>query len=183
MPSLCPAFPTTFALEVEVDALSSNQDLGWQLSYYHDESNNLQINDVMGLPSKNWIPSSQAVPNFGYVDTPYWLRLSLKNTSAKPLPKYLVISYPLLDRIHFYDTNEGSIRMKLLPETPILSIPDPINNSQFVFPVTLPGKTTLTYYFKVQSQGSVQVPISLWNPEDFYAADQAEQIKTTIYLA
>lgn len=173
--------PTTFALEVEVDALSSNQDLGWKLSYYHDESSNLQINDVMGMPSKNWIPSSQAVPNFGYVDTPYWLRLSLKNTSAKPLPKYLVISYPLLDRIHFYDTNEGSIRNEIITGDTHPFQSRPINNSQFVFPVTLPGKTALTYYFKVQSQGSVQVPISLWNPEDFYAADQAEQIKTAIY--
>ncbi len=169
------------ALDVQVQADTSNLNLGLQVSYYHDENGQLAIQDVLKLSGKNWIPSTQDIPNFGYIESPYWLKLSLENISNHTLEKFLVITYPLLDKIEFYEFSNEQLVQEFVTGDTLPFTTRPVNNHQFIFPITLKHNTTATFYFRVQSQGSVQIPLSLWNEEDFYAEDQPEQIKTAIY--
>ena len=58
----------------------------------------------------------------------------------------------------------------------------PIDHHNFVLPIEWPAEKTLSVYLHVRTSGVVQLPLTLWRPAAFSAADQLRQISFGIYF-
>lgn len=98
----------------------------------------------------------------------FWARLSLKNAGPIAQKVNLEISYPYLDHVQVFQVAAGKVSYRSAPlswATPFKA--RPYNHRYFIFPLTLPGKTSNTVYVRLQrNSGSLEIPIRVWTPEN-----------------
>lgn len=155
---------------VEADAPRLN--LTPHLRYLVDAGQQLGIEQVRA--SGDWQAVEQDVANFGYSQDAYWLEFSLRNPSREPLDRLLEVGYPLLDSLDLYVLDEAGRELSRAHAgdmLPFAARAYPHRN--FVFPVALPPEATLRLFLRVQSTSSTQIPLSLWQPRAFQAANES----------
>ncbi len=106
--------------------------------------------------------------NFGYSRSAYWLRCQLTATATGTW--LLEIAYPSLDNVQVYTPGQdGSYQIQSISDhQPFTARIYPHRND--IFPLDLkPGSTT--FYLRVQSDGTLTIPATLWTPEAFYKQD------------
>ncbi|NEX64554.1 hybrid sensor histidine kinase/response regulator [Noviherbaspirillum galbum] len=119
--------------------------------------------------------------NFGMQSNPVWLRLTLRNTGKSNLQRWLEVSYPQLDVVEFYNpTEDGYEKLSAGDSRPFAE--RPIQHRNFVFPVQLEAGEERTVYLKVQSESSVDVPATLWEPDTFFHESQKAYIGQMLYF-
>ncbi|MDX1960701.1 MAG: 7TM diverse intracellular signaling domain-containing protein [Leptospiraceae bacterium] len=161
----------------EIIENQSEYPLGLSMEILEDPSSELRFNDV--LTSKNFTLSKVLVPNFGFTKTTYWAKFHLKNKS-KQKKWFIHISYPLLDSIEFYSTKNQKWNKIKTGDT--LSFDDrPMLERSFVFPIELEKNSLNTYYFRVQSEGTLQFPITVYSYEKFLEIQEKEQFALGSY--
>jgi diguanylate cyclase (GGDEF)-like protein len=119
--------------------------------------------------------------NFGYSTSAWWLKLPVRVETAKDLEWFLEIAFPSLDRITlFQETNAGQyseiVAGDLLPFKQ-----RPVAHRNFVFPVTLTPNSETTLYLRVQSVGSLTIPITVWESRALLAHDQGTYSLLAVY--
>ncbi len=173
-----------FAHSVEVitpiDGRSVHK-LGTSLFYFEDKNDQYSIDSIQGLPGSAWTHSNDSTPNFGYTDSAYWFKVKLKSFDSS-LDKLLAIQYALLDYLDLYVLENGIVRQHYLTGDTFPFAQRPIRHRDFLFPIEFQENQTLELYLKVKTQGSLQVPIDIWESGKFIWQDQDEQfIKATYY--
>lgn len=164
------------------DQSQLKQALGPYIEYLEDPESQLTIGDVLRKPSQKWTDNSDATPNFGYTNSAYWFRLSLHNTSQQEvLSRLLVVDYPLLDRIEFFRVRDGSVVDQFLTGDKLPFAQRPIAHRNFIFPLDFSAGETNEIYFRIKSSGAVQVPLSIWEPQQFFLEDQSELVRKSIF--
>ncbi|MBP7736079.1 MAG: PAS domain S-box protein [Spirochaetes bacterium] len=163
-PGAAPAGERTINLEDPVEARS----IGPVVDYLEDPGSNLSIGTVSS-PAwdrrfKHHIDDS---PNFGLTNSAYWIRFTLRNPLAKPIPFDLVVDYPLLDDIRLFVPEEGgTFTMKKSGDTIPFSERE-FKHPGFVFPLVIgPGKKTC--YIRVKTSSAMTIPISVMSREGLY---------------
>ena len=130
---------------------------------------------------KTDLPAAEAI-NFDYSRSAYWLRLSFRNASDRPLVRMLEIGYSLLTSIQFYqpiaDGGYQSITTGLA--MPFTTRPYP--NRYFVFPVTLPTHSDQVYYLRLQATDAIIVPARLWEPQAFHTYERNDYLGQALYF-
>jgi len=174
------------AAPIVVDSLHSQAiELGPHYQLYVDPQHKITIENV--LSQKNVIlfsPLPDGKFNLGYRPETHWFKVSLTNPSPHALKQLLEFNFPLLDDLGVYMVNRSSKR--------ILSRYDggdtqPFNrrvyqHPNFVFPITLPAQTTVDFYFKIKSKGSMTAGATLWNPDIFPEQSRLEYFYISLYL-
>jgi diguanylate cyclase (GGDEF)-like protein len=158
-----------------------SQDVGLYLDYVEDSEGWLKINILLNQPDIPWLENKKQTPNFGYSSSTYWFRLSLQNKLPNAETRFLVIDYPLLDQIEFYGVKNGTVVEHYLTGDTVPFSQRPIAHRSFVFPINLEANEQFEIYLKVQSNGAVQVPVTLWEKQAFFLADQAELIRKSVF--
>ncbi|HVK98734.1 MAG TPA: 7TM diverse intracellular signaling domain-containing protein [Dongiaceae bacterium] len=140
--------------------------LGPQLDFILDDSDKMTLNDVRRTNAP-WQPLGTDIASFGFNKHPLWLKLELTSTSTIPLHLLLILDYPVLDHIAIYRIRGGqSIEQVEMGDT-LPFDQRPLDHRLFLWPLTLDaGNTTL--YLRVQTGGSLQVPLRLSDREFFY---------------
>ena len=156
------------------------QNVGDKLYYFEDIEDIYSLTTVQRLTHSAWHKSEASTPNFGYTDSSYWFRVSLKS-SDKSLDKLLAIQYSLLDHIEVYFLENGKIKQAYLTGDVFPFSQRPIKHRDFLFPITFQANQTIDLYIKVKTEGSLQVPIEIWESELFTWKDQDEQFIKAIY--
>ena len=112
--------------------------------------------------------------NFGYTRSAYWLRFTLKNTSDNPVQRLLEIRQTGLSHIAFHQPGTG-IDTPVVETGSLMAFASrPYANRFFVFPVTLPARSSQLYFLRIQSNGPISVPALLWEPSAFHAHERAD---------
>jgi len=155
--------------------------LGAKIDYFEDAQGQLTFDDVKQLRSSYWTKSDVETPNFGYTDSTYWLRFRLVSSLPKTQEKIIAIHYALLDQIEFFQVESGELVNHFLTGDTYPFTQRPLRHRDFLFPVSLKQAVPVDIYFKINTQGSTQVPIKLWDAEKFTWADQDEQFVKTLY--
>ena len=105
--------------------------------------------------------------NYGFTRSAYWFRLTLRNTSDAPVDRLIDISFPTLSSLQFFqprsDGTHHTVSTGAGAPFSTRAYPDRF----FVFPVTLPERSSQTFLFRVQSAGGLLIPATLWAPEAF----------------
>ncbi len=138
--------------------------------YYLQEPNRvLTIEDVVeNSQNLSWQKNEKEDFNLGFSTTGYWLKITLNSQYSLIYKWVLEISYPSLDFVeaYFYD-HTGNIDVLYLAGDHYAVDKKVVNHPHIIFPVSLPPNQNYTLYIRVQTQGSVQVPLTLWQWEEF----------------
>lgn len=154
--------------------------LGTHLAYYEDELDRLDLQGIRQIPLSEWRESEEDTPNFGYTDSAYWFHIRLKSHD-EVLNKLLTIQYALLDHIELYVLENGNLLSDYLTGDTFVFQQRPVRHRDFLFPIDLDPGQTLDLYLKVKTEGSLQVPIDLWERDQFIWKDRDEMLIKAIY--
>ncbi|MGZ3159727.1 MAG: 7TM diverse intracellular signaling domain-containing protein, partial [Burkholderiaceae bacterium] len=149
-----------------------------------DASSESTINDVskpeasaqFRLPHQN-----TDTLNFGLRSTPIWLQLTIHNDSQQDLERWLEIPYPHLHHVNFYTKTEHGFSQIITGHAlPFAERPLPHRN--FVFPLRLPAGSETTYYLRIASGTSLEIPTKLWEPTAFRMHTLEEYMGQAMYF-
>lgn len=159
-----------------------------EIHYIEDADKTLSVEDLLAMPDESWTPNKREIFNQGYSDAVWWLKVSFVNASSMPLTRYLEVSYPVLDRLDIYLSEQGrQVEPKAPPESFLMGdkIPfyqRPMQHRFFIVPLTIKPQASLTVLVAVSSSSSVQVPMQVWEPTAFYQVDQSQNLIQGIYF-
>ncbi|PVY79121.1 diguanylate cyclase/phosphodiesterase [Tamilnaduibacter salinus] len=139
------------------------------------------VADVLRRRDAEWQPVKSEI-NSGYKDAVHWFRLELENPKSVAIKRLLEIGYPLLDHLTLYEIVDGRVTQRTETGDRQPFHRRPIQDRHFLFPVTLPADGDLTILLRVQTSGSLQVPLTLWQERAFHADSEAgSNLRASLY--
>jgi len=121
-------------------------------------------NNRVSLKFKNL---SETGNSFGFDQSVYWISFTLKNDNKVNSSLILEYSYPLLDDLTLFteDGQGGFILSKAGDGLPFIS--RELDYRNFLFHIYQKPGQTQTYYMRLQTDGSMQIPLYLWSSSSF----------------
>ncbi|WP_227515554.1 sensor domain-containing diguanylate cyclase [Marinobacter salinus] len=192
MPILYRLLCLFFLLPISVSAFSAGQSALWDahskrlelsrfVDYWQEPSEPVDIAAVANLADEVWSRNGSDSISLGYGSEVYWFRVKLENATQSKAVSLLEIGYPVLDHIELFINpgQPGSEFLVLGDKQPFYD--RPIDNRNFVVPITLSGEKVTTVYLRVDTTSSMQVPLTLWDPDTFYSAEQSRSMFEGLY--
>ncbi len=154
-----------------IDGKNDSYNLSPYIYYYENKNGELNIQDLQKEEIlKEFQLNKKEVPSFGISKSAYWF--SLEYEALVALDNYLLeIEYPLLDHVTYsYVNTEGKWIEQVVGDTLPFGVRS-IDHRNFLFSLkdaAQKGKL----FFRVTSDGSMQVPISIHKQNYFWEKDQ-----------
>lgn len=147
-----------------------------------DTSGEASLDDVRNLAPGAWTQEQPPSISHGYVDEPYWFRTRIHNPTDARLNPYLEIGYPALHHIdlHVLSNSETVQTQTMGNQLPFRE--RPLEHRNFVTPLELAPGETLTVFMRVETGSSMQVPLTLWEPEAFLVYEQSDLLFQGLYF-
>jgi len=120
----------------------------------------------------NWQAQDALEPNFGFNPTPHWFRVRLDNTSDQEVQRLIELSYALLDEVDFYLIQNGKIMQRVHTGDQRSMQQRVIDHRHFLLPIDIPAGSEVLLLMRVQTTGSLQLPLTLWDLSEFFKHDQ-----------
>lgn len=171
---------SAYAQPVLVSNQTSSIRLGPYLQMLVDPDSRLRIEQVS---RPDWQSRFQPLPaqsgelNLGYSDASFWFRVELQWVEAVANPWLIEVDFPSLDQIELYIPQLG-YQLQLGDRLPFAQRPVPNRNLLFPLPAQQPG--SLWLYFRVQSDGSLTLPLKLWQKPAF--DDHNQRLYASLFL-
>jgi PAS domain S-box-containing protein len=171
----------------EPDALhlgsEGHYSLAPYLTYVEDASARLTADDLL-RPSAGILfrrPGGREV-NFGYSHSVFWLKAVLRGDNRTAEKFFLELAYPTLDRATvFLTAADGSRQIAEAGDLQPFAA-RPYRHHNLVFPLLLPAGEEVTLLIRVQSEGSLTVPATLWRESAFYRESLNEYAILSLYF-
>ncbi|MBQ53753.1 MAG: hybrid sensor histidine kinase/response regulator [Pseudomonadaceae bacterium] len=162
----------TFASAVVFDETTQSLTLGPQISVFEDVRGELKIDDIDSpAMAGSFRAHDKNVLNAGYSRSVFWLRIDLDYQPQKVVRDrtwLLELAYPPLDHVDLYGRDEQggySLLQRSGDALPFSS--RQIKQHNYLYALHLPAGESTRYYLRVESQGSIQVPLTLWSTTAF----------------
>jgi signal transduction histidine kinase/DNA-binding response OmpR family regulator len=154
---------------------------GGALAFLEDPTHALSIEEVAAPGNAGrFMVSQSAAPNFGFTTSTYWFRLPLRNESREQ-SFLLELGYPHLDRVELYSVDaDGTTRVQRGGDSLPFS-ERALEHHSVNFAVELPSGAEQTLYLKVDTEGSLQLPLKLWTMKGFTEAKLREYAELFLY--
>lgn len=126
-----------------------------------DPGGALSLEDIRAEPwASRFAASTGSTPNLGFDRRVHWLRLRIESRLERPETYFLELRYPLLDSVVLYtDGPTGPVRYQTGDREPFSA--RPVIARTFLFPLRLEPGTSQTLYLRVETLGSLTLPIEL----------------------
>ena len=119
--------------------------------------------------------------NFGYSSSAFWLRIPLESRLQRSSPWLLEIAFPSLDRVElFLPRADGRVDYQLTGDR-LPFAERPYANRNLVLPLELGPGESLALYLRVESEGSLTLPLTLWTPDAFRLHNQDAYAGFSLY--
>lgn len=166
------------AYALELGANESRKDLSSAIEVLEDPNRALTIEDVRS-PSisqqfRRWEVSEDL--NIGFSQSAWWFRVPLSVAPNAPDTWLLEVPYTYNRIFDFYAPGKPPVLTG--SERPIGS--RPILHPHYLFPIK-PAQTTEHFYFRVESNYAISLPLSAWQPIAFYRASSEALFIQTLY--
>jgi signal transduction histidine kinase len=144
---------------------------------FEDQEGDLTIEDVTApIIDMQFLPNIEGTPNKGFTDTVYWLRFQVKN-SAPQKSWLLEVAAPSLDSAILYSpVASGGFDAKELGKASELRERE-FYHRNLVYKLDFEDAEAKTFYMRVESDGPLQIPASIWELKSF-----EEKARTTTVL-
>ncbi len=160
---------------VVLQAEQRQYKLGSHMRLYRDRAGKLTFREIRTLET-GWFPAPHEVPNFVYDPAVYWIRIQVDNPLAAARELYLELAYPLHDFVDAYIPRpDGDYQVvRTGDQRPVET--RPVLNRHFVFPLTMPAKSSRMLYLRLSSIDGLQEPMALrlWDRREFAIHDLVE---------
>lgn len=160
-------------------------DLNGKIQFLTETAHQLTIDDVSspGM-ARQFQPTPTSPPNYGFSKLGYWFKVSVDYISEESLPslKYLLLDYPYLDHIELYYRKSNGSFTKVTTGDQYPFDQRPINYHTFVLKVELIPSQVNDIYLRVKTTTSLQVPLSIWQPEAFVKSASIERMWLGIFF-
>ncbi len=155
-------------------------DLGKSISYYRDSNNSESYRSVMHRTFK---PCTREVPSFGFTSSAYWFRLDLLPSSSILNDRwFLKVEYPLLDSIVLYGIDpEGALIFEKHGGELEPFANRELSQRHFIFEIPFVAGRELTLLMRVETMGSLQLPITLQRGVDLLVTQESHLLLIGIY--
>ncbi len=146
-----------------------------------DASNQLDYQGVKSMPNDVWVHSESSNLNFGFTNASYWFRINLHNDAETPQALLLQMAYARFDSIEVYIDHGRKI--EVLKSGKDQSFAERrIAHRHHLFPVQLEVGESVVIFIKGRTTGAFNFPLSLWQKDRFYEADQNNLILNGAYF-
>jgi PAS domain S-box-containing protein len=166
-------------------AADESYPLSKAFTYLEDHDGRLTIDDI-GKPQAQAafrpVPQVGPAANFGLTQSAIWLRIVLKVDGAAAPDWLLEVAYPPLDRLELYSPAPGGGWQKQVGGDAYSFASRAIAHRNHVLPVRLVPGTDNVMVLRVQSEGTVAVPATLWQPAALWRHDQATYAALSLYF-
>lgn len=170
LPSGSPSFPVFEASSTSPGRI----DTGPHMGVLVDASHQLGIADVTA-PSADWQAIDRRSPNFGFTSHAYWFRFQIANPGSVALERYIEMPISFMDHVRLVQQVGGKTVQEYDTGDEKPFAQRPVVHQNFLFPVQVhPGSNQ--FYFRVQSSGTVEAPLRIWEPSAFQVANQREKL-------
>ena len=158
---------------ISIDNLDNgHQALGQYLSYLEDAEGALAIQDVLSDRSRNWRLSDAEIPNLGFTNSTYWYRAKLVNGRPVPATRLVEIANPNIDYLDIYLVRDGHIIHSVMTGDQRPFSRRDVEHRHLVVELNFPPHSESELYIRAATQGSLQLPIELWDTRRFLEQDQ-----------
>ncbi|MDK8464870.1 diguanylate cyclase [Marinobacter sp. SS13-12] len=163
------------------DNHARRMELSQFVDYWAESAGPATLESVRNLPETRWQRNGKDSVSLGYGDEVYWFRVNIHNQGEASDPLFLEIGYPVLDHIEIYLVNDGEVT-----ERHVLGDKKPfherlVDHRNFLVPLTLLAGENLSVYLRVDTSSSMQVPLTLWDQDAYYVAEQSRSMFEGIY--
>ncbi|NWA04348.1 hybrid sensor histidine kinase/response regulator [Pseudomonas gingeri] len=160
------------ASAVEFDESTLSLPLGRIMQVFEDVSGQADIADI-SAPAKagQFRRHDKDALNAGYSRSAFWLKVDLSYKPKHPDARrtwLLEMAYPPMDHIDLYlpdAAGEYRLAQRTGDELPFAS--RPIKQNNYLFELDFAPGESKTVYLRLQTEGSVQAPLSLWSSQAY----------------
>ena len=176
-PSLSHANP---APAVAVDDALHQSDLAGHLELLEDPTGMLTIDSVSAVDAGFQVAPLSAT-NIGFTPSVWWVRITLRNDSPHRQSVMLRQNYPLIDYIELYRQGADGQWQRLATGDRRPFTDRPLAHRDFVFPLTVAADSAQSVYLRYQSQGPIDISLSLYSEPELLEQISREQLAYGIY--
>jgi len=156
--------------------------LGNYMDFYMDQDANSNIINIQKIDDSKWQGINEEVPNFGHSKQIIWLRLEILNDATTSKNLFLSLDLPTMNdyQVFIKKQNGELVSHKLgdlLPFEFRL-----IENRNFVVPFTINPQQKHTFYLRLKSHESIQVPLYIRNLQEFEHEEHQSTLIDGLYL-
>ena len=152
---------------LSVSPLSGSYSLSSYAEYVKDKG--WRFEDFRSVEKHLTFERQQGDLSFGYVDSAYWLRIRIANQEHFVSHWILEISGlgRAIDRIDAYIPDENGVYRHHRSGDRVPFLERSVSHHATLFHVPLPAKGEQTLYLRVKTNGTLQIPMTLWSSEAF----------------
>ncbi|MEG3640332.1 ATP-binding protein [Magnetococcus sp. PR-3] len=162
----------THAATVIIDENLPRISLGHELLLFEEQDNQQRtIDEIINQDNTlSFFSPKKKIPSFVGKSYPIWGKITLLNSSNKPLDRRLVLAQTSLHHLSFFspEAETGRYVEKRSDASKLLRDVDQ-RHRHFVYNITLPPQQVMTYYVRIQSP-NIKLYLYLYEPD--YFADQ-----------
>lgn len=138
------------------------------VSFHVDITGEMTFEDTQIDGSIPWIENGEEDLNFGFLSHPVWLKIPITNHNSLVDDWALEIGYPHLDHVDVYFTDQYNQLIQLFYGGDKESAYSRnFYHPHLVFPAELFPYEPVTLYMRVQTDGANQIPLVIWQWDDF----------------
>jgi hypothetical protein len=168
-------FLTIFQLSGEIISVSENQSqerIGKYLSSLEDSNIEYTSEEIVdGKKENNFKPINDSIPNFGFTNSQFWLKIDLHNDSKVDDDYLIEVEFAGLDEVELLFKDKQNKIIQYKTGDSLIFNSREVSHKNFLFPIKINPSEYQTYYLRVKSQTTVTIPINIWNHKDFYIRD------------
>ena len=147
---------------VFIQNLSAQTGLSYEISYLEDTNASLSLEQVQ---SKTFTSTHTGVQNLGITNTPHWFRLKIRPMQEQLFEQWWIkIDYPPLDYLDYYLLDADNRLIKTIHSGELRTFSGrEVSDPNFIHQLPFSKADEHTLYIRVQTEGALQVPISILN--------------------
>lgn len=142
--------------------------LGSHIDVFQDSTGNKTLKDMTDpdnpLP---WVNHPTNTLIFGFRPETFWFKTVLNNDCNTERDLILEEAYPLIDDITVYGVVQGATLFTYMTGDQQPFRDRPILHPEFIFPISIPAKTSVDLYIRVKNTESLELPLTLFSRDSY----------------
>ncbi len=157
--------------------------LGKYVEFYEDVEGTKTIEEISSPEfSKQFTLSEQEQLAFGFTSSVYWLKLTVENPIHDSYEWILELGYPLIDYVSLYVPTQSGVYAEKRTGDQYSFENREIEYRTFLFNMASEADEIKTYYLKVQSTSSMNIPLNFWNEKSLLHKVNTELIILGVFF-
>lgn len=173
--SLLAVYTTAWGEGTGTNVVKPSAPITAHFQYWEDPAGTATIDDVLRLSPSQWQANNSGNATFGITKSAYWLRFPVVNQTSERLNLIAELAYaPLDDGIFHVFENGREVRTFRTGDTHQF-YPRDVDNPNLLLRFSLEPGATKTIYARVQTAGTMVIPLRIWRENRFFEAAANEQ--------